>query len=272
MGPKNKRPATSPLHQPTPPNPSKFPPSLPSASTVSATEISESDMDQLSSKLDFICAKLESMDSAIHELRKENTAFREEVAEVRSACKAKDKVITNLTEQVNRLDQAARSNTLRIIGLPVTTSSTPTDISNIVFREIILPVIQSAKENNDLPSSMVPHQHLLIDTAFVIPAKKDKPIPVILKLSHSSTRNLIFRYKKAALPTTRDQSTNRERTKYSIFKDLTPASHAQLNSLSSDDRVKSVWTYNGQIRFKKKDSDTVFRVKSLSDTFDSVVK
>jgi hypothetical protein len=212
------------------------------------------------------------MDTAIHDLRKENTAFREEVAEVRAACKAKDKVISNLTEQVNRLDQAARSNTLRIVGLPITPTSSPADISNIVFRDVILPVVRAAKENDDLPPSMVPLQHLLIDTAFAIPAKKDKPIPVILKLTHSSTRNFIFRYKKAALPTIRDQVTNRERSKFSIYEDLTPATHAQLNSFSADQRVKSVWTYNGQIRFKKKDSDTVYRVKALSDTFDSVVK
>jgi len=229
-------------------------------------------MEQLSAKLDFICNKLESMDSAIHDLRKENTAFREEIAEVRATCMQKDKTIANLTEQVNRLDQAARSNTLRIIGLPITSSTPAAEIPNIVFREVVTPIIQAAKENGDLPPSTVPLQHLLIDTAFTIPAKKDKPIPVILKLSHSSTRNLIFRHKKTALPTIRDQASNRERGKFSIFEDLTPATHAQFNSISADQRVKTAWTYNGQIRFKKVDSDQVYRVKALSDTYESVVK
>jgi len=229
-------------------------------------------MDEINAKLDKICSKLESMDTAIHDLRRENTAFREEIAEVRAACKKKDSIISSLTEQVNRLDQSARSNTLRIIGLPVTASTPANEISNEVFREIVTPIIQAAKENNDLPPSTVPLQHLLLDTAFAIPAKKDKPIPVIVKLSHSSTRNLIFRYKKDALPLSRDLASNRIKSHFSIFEDLTPSTHAQFQTFAADHRVKSTWTYNGQIRFKKHDSETVYRVKSLSDTFDSIVK
>ena len=213
MGPKNnKRPATSPLHQPSPANPSKSSTAnLSNSDPSQSSTLSDTDMDQLSAKLDFICSKLESMDSAIHDLRKENSAFREEIAEVRATCTKKDRIISNLTEQVNRLDQAARSNTLRIIGLPITATTPAVDIPNIVFREILTPIIQAAKDNNDLPPSILPIQHFLIDSAFAIPAKKDKPIPVILKLSHSSTRNLIFRHKKAALPTIRDPASNRER-------------------------------------------------------------
>ncbi len=36
--------------------------------------------------------------------------------------------------------------------------------------------------------------------------------------------------------------------------------------------MKSAWSYNGQIKFKLLNSDTIHRAKSTSDTVDSVVK
>jgi len=226
-------------------------------------------MDQLNAKLDKMFSKLESMDSVLHSLKLENTVFREELAAARAECKKKDDTIAQLSEQVNRLDQASRATTLRIIGLPVTSATPASEVPKIVYKEILYPIIEAAKAQGDLPT---PYPNLLIESAFVVPAKKDKPTPVILKLSSVSTRNLIFRFKKQALPQIQDPSSNRARNKYAIFEDLTPAAHVQLNTFISDSRVKSAWTYNGQIRFKSQNSETVYRVKYLSDTYDSIVK
>jgi hypothetical protein len=226
-------------------------------------------MDQLNAKLDKMFSKLESMDSVLHSLKLENTVFREELAAARAECKKKDDTIAQLSEQVNRLDQASRAATLRIIGLPVSSSTPASEVPKIVYKEILHPIIEAAKAQGDLPT---PYPNLLIESAFVVPAKKDKPTPVILKLSSVSTRNLIFRFKKQALPQTQDPASNRARNKYAIFEDLTPAAHVQLNTFISDSRVKSAWTYNGQIRFKSQNSETVYRVKYLSDTYDSIVK
>ena len=84
-------------------------------------------------------------------------------------------------------------------------------------------------------------------------------------------RNLIFKHKKDALPKDTDLSTHRVRNQYSIFEDLTSTNHAMLRSLADDPRVKSVWSYGGQIRFKSHESDTIYKVKNLSDTYDSLV-
>jgi len=224
-------------------------------------------MEQLNAKMDKMFSKLESMDSLLHSLKQENTVFREELAAARLECKKKDEVITQLTEQVNRLDQAARAATLRIIGLPVTSATPSSEVPKIVYQEILHPIIEAAKAQGDLPT---PYPNLLIESAFTVPAKKDKPMPVIVKLSSVSTRNLIFRFKKQALPQIQDN--NRTRSKFAIFEDLTPATHAQLNSISADHRVKSAWTYNGQVRFKIHESDSVYRARSLTDTYDTVVK
>jgi len=69
-----------------------------------------------------------------------------------------------------------------------------------------------------------------------------------------------------------DISSNRVRNKYSIFEDLAPATHAAFRTFSDDIRVKSAWSYSGQIRFKTHESDVVYKVKSLTDSYDSLVK
>jgi len=226
-------------------------------------------MDQLNAKMDKMFSKLESMDSVLHSLKLENTVFREELAAARAECKKKDETIAQLSDQVNRLDQASRAATLRIIGLPVSAATPASEVPKIVYKEILHPIIEAAKAHGDLPT---PYPNLLIESAFVVPARKDKPTPVILKLSSVSTRNLIFRFKKQALPQILDPASNKSRNKYAVFEDLTPATHAQLNAFISDSRVKSAWTFNGQIRFKTQNSESVHRVKCLSDTYESIIK
>jgi hypothetical protein len=111
-----------------------------------------------------------------------------------------------------------------------------------------------------------------VTNVFALPSKKgSNSCPVILKLSSEFIRNLIFKHKKDSLPKDTDLTTHRVRNRYSIFEDLTTSNHAVLRSLADDPRVKSVWSYGGQIRFKTHESDTVYKVKNLTDTFDSLV-
>ena len=75
-----------------------------------------------------------------------------------------------------------------------------------------------------------------------------------------------------ALPQIRDAGSNKQRNKYAVFEDLTTTNHNIFHSFASDSRVKSAWTYNGQVRFRTHDSDTIYKVRNLADTFDSLVK
>jgi len=222
------------------------------------------------SKMDKIESRLERVETALCELKHENTAVREELASARFELVKKDKTIANLSEQVNRLDQSARLITIRVIGLPVTANTSAADILKTVFTEVVAPCLEAAKTAGEIPPVTIPYPSFLIDSAFVIPSKKNSQSTVIVKFSSLHTRNTIFRFKKNALP--KISEGNRQRNKYSIYEDLSPATHAVLNTFSADSRVKSVWSYNGQIRFKTHDSDTMYKVKSLTDTFDSLVK
>ena len=260
---RNKRQALTQTPSPTHPSP-------PSKSLTMDPIISE-----MNAKLDLLCGSLQkindiestvkSMDVTVKALVQENQSLRAELV-------ARDEKIQSLTDQLNRLDQSSRSTSLRILGLPVTTQSTTAKIVETVYKEILLPTLEAAKTAGDISDQAILPPHFLISNAYCIPAKTSTSSPVIVKLNSELVRSIVFRYKKAALPTHLDTSTNRVRNTYSVFEDLSPATHAQFRSLQDDIRVKSVWSYGGQVRFKLQDSDTVFKAKSLADTFDTIVK
>ncbi len=217
-------------------------------------------------KLDEIDITVKALDSKVEHLIKENDTLKQEITK-------RDAKIQQLSDHVNRLDQASRSASLRILGLPVTIQTPPGELYEIVYREILMPIIEAAKKSGDISAQADLPLHYLIVNAFTIPAKRASPSnPVILKLNSKFIRSLVFKHKKTALPTMLDISSNKVRNKFSIFEDLSPATHAQFRSFSEDARVKSVWSYRGQVRFKTHESEVVFKAKSLSDTFESIVK
>jgi outer membrane murein-binding lipoprotein Lpp len=235
----------------------------------------DSTMAEMNAKLDLLCASIQkindiestvkSMDTTVKSLVQENQALRADLA-------ARDVKIQTLTDQLNRLDQSSRSNSLRILGLPITTQSPTSRIIDTVYKEILLPTLESAMQAGDIPENAVLSPYAIISNAFAIPAKNSNSSPVIVKLNSELIRSIVFKHKKAALPTHLDTATNRVRNTYSVFEDLSPATHAQFRAFQDDIRVKSVWSYGGQVRFKLQDSETVYKAKSLSDTFESIVK
>jgi predicted RNase H-like nuclease (RuvC/YqgF family) len=112
----------------------------------------EDSLAKLHAKLDSIDSKLTKIDvieQTMNTLVVENAALREEI-------RSKDKVIDELCEKVNKLDQSARTNSLRIHGLPVTSNTPATEIPYIVHREILTPIFEAAKLKGDLPPSTPP--------------------------------------------------------------------------------------------------------------------
>jgi hypothetical protein len=211
-------------------------------------------------------AKIDILEQSIHSLVQENIACREEI-------KKKDAIIDQLSEKVNRLDQSLRVNSLRIHGLPVSSTTPSHEVANTVYKEIILPIYDAAKQSGDLPGDAVPALHSIISNAFAIPSKKNSPSsPVVVKLTSEYLRGLIFKHKKDALPTTTDLQSNRVRQKFAIYEDLSPANHQLLRTFVDDPRVKSACSYGGQIRFKTHLDETIHKVTSLTATYDSMIK
>jgi hypothetical protein len=261
----NKRCAPSPLSDGSPTSP-----------PILSITAKMTDSAQLHAKLDFLCDKIQKVDDTSEKIDGlENTIQKlaAENIELRKQVEAKDKVIEQLNEKVNKLDQAARSTSLRILGLPVTSLTPAAEIPAIVFKEILLPCFESAKQSGDVPPDSRISMMYAISNCFSIPAKKgSSSCPVIVKLNTDFIRGLVFKHKKNALPTMADPSSNRIRPVFSIFEDLSPANYQHFRNIVEDYRVKTAWSYSGQIRFKLHTGETVFKVTSLSDTVDSVTK
>jgi hypothetical protein len=210
--------------------------------------------------------KIDVLEQTIGRLVQDNAAFREEL-------RKKDAIIDQLSEKVNRMDQSLRSNSLRILGLPVTPSTPASEVPTIVYREIVSPILEAAKQAGDIPADSIPPPHFIFSNAFSIPSKKNSSSsPVIVKFYSEAIRSLIFKFKRTSLPTINDLPSNRVRPKYSVYEDLTAANHTLLRSFADDPRVKSAWSFGGQIRFKTHLSDTVYKASSLTDTYEKLVK
>jgi hypothetical protein len=216
------------------------------------------------SGLTSLAPKIESLEMTIQQLVTDNAVYRDEL-------KKKDEIISTLTEKVNRLDQSLRATSLRIHGLPLDNSTPAVEVPNIVYNEIILPILVKAKACGDISADFVPSLHSTLVNAFTVPSKNTTP-PVVVKFYSEIIRSLVFKHKRDALPTVPDPTSNRIRPKYAIYEDLTPANHTLLRSFADDSRVKSAWTFNGQVRFKTHTDDAVYRVNSSTDTFEKLVK
>ncbi len=211
-------------------------------------------------------AKIDVLEQTISRLVQDNTAFREEL-------RKKDAIIDQLSEKMNKMDQSLRSNSLRIHGLPVTSTTPASEVPNIVYQEIVSPILDAAKQAGDISAESIPPRHFILSNAFSIPSKKNSSSsPVIVKFHSDAIRSLIFKFKRTALPTINDLPSNRVRPKYSVYEDLTAANHILLRSFADDPRVKSAWSFGGQIRFKTHTSDTVYKASSLTDTYEKLVR
>jgi len=180
------------------------------------------------------------------------------------------KTIADQGDRINACEQALRATSIRIIGLPVTKDMPAQDIMATVYTSIVRPVFEAAKSNGEIDS--YPPQRFSIDSAFCIPSRNPSSCPVIVKLASSAIKSLVFQYKKEALPSSNDPSSGRSRPKFGIYEDLTPANFNQFRAIAEDPRTTAVWTYGGQIKFRVKDRDNIYRVRALSDTVDSLTK
>lgn len=216
---------------------------------------------EINKKLD----RLPQLETAMAELKADNVTLRTELQK-------RDATIEKLQDQLNRCDQATRSTSMRIVGLPISSTTLQHEIPEIVYQKIIRPIIEHAISKDELPPTAIPFTHLIIDSAFSIQSKKNTAATVIVKLSSQFIRTLIFRHKQDALPKKRNITLNKDQCIYGIFDDLAPTNYQHLRSLADDSRVKSAWSFNGQIRCRLHNSEDILKVRSLSDTVDSLIK
>jgi hypothetical protein len=228
-------------------------------------------LNTIMAKLDSMGAQLTTQLAKTDLLEASITSLRADLAVVVKASVKKDEIISKHTEQINNCEQAMRATSIHILGLPVKKDDNPLTILNTVYETIVHPVMVAAHQKGELDTPF-PSRRFIIDSAFSIPSKNPASCPVIVKFSSAFIRNLIFSYKNDVLPKNPDPATHRIRPKYAIYEDLTPANFAHLRTLTDDPRTTTIWTYNGMVKFRIKDCETIYRSRSITDTVDSILK
>ena len=204
-------------------------------------------------------SRFDKIDAQFQQVLKENEALRVSLAK-------KDKEIASLRDTININELSNKATSIRILGLPISKDSTTMEIINTAYNSLINPILIGAAEKGEIAS--VPPALALIEFAYSMPAKANQPCPVVLTFHSRYFRSLIFKHRREYAPTITDNG--KVKTKFPFFEDLSSASFLQYRAILEDERVQSIWTINGQIRFRLTDNEFVFKIKSLSDTVTSI--
>jgi hypothetical protein len=135
---------------------------------------------------------LANINTKLDTLLSENAALKKLVAD-------RDQEIEGLKLHVNELEQHNRSWSVRILGLPLTTTEEKSSllVREKVYETVIRPILEGAVQEGDL-QQVPPKANDVIEMAHPLRAKDGAIKPIIVRFFARETRALIFRYKKAS--------------------------------------------------------------------------
>jgi hypothetical protein len=207
---------------------------------------------------------LANINSKLDTLISENMELKKMVA-------ARDEEIEGLKLHINNLEQHNRAWSVRIMGLPLTSTEEKSSVlvRDKVFKSVILPILEGAAAEGDL--QQVPKRaEEVLEMAHPLRAKEGAIKPIIARFHARELRALVFRHKKEYAPKQPDGPT-KGRYKFSIFEDLTSLTFSKMRALATDARVAACWTARGQIRYRLVDDPTVKRVTNVLDPLSKIL-
>ena len=230
----------------------------------------------LSTQMVTLIEKMDKMEQLLSATQTENSKLRDQV-------QTQSEEILYLKDCLNDREQYARSWSIRCLNIPLQKDqeTNPRYVMQEVYKELLLPILKGAVEKGDIP--VVPTCYELLEMAHILPGKKGDKKPIIARFYSRYMRSLIFRYRKDFAPRETQTATRASgaeqsgsgsrppRMRYSFFEDLTRGTYAKLQEIKSVPEVQSAWTVSGTIRFKVKDSETVYKVSSLTDSVASIM-
>lgn len=188
---------------------------------------------------------------------------------------AHDQEIFALKNQVNSINIASRSSSVRLMGFPVADDESKlTDggkaFSNRIYEKVIKPVLNAAKSKGEIAS--IPTSLGIFESAYRVSRATPggRPPPIVVTFSSKPIRLAVLRNKKGNIPI----YTTSDGTSYKPFivEDLTAPTYRMLKELQEDDRVFKVWSLEGRLRYTLKNSPTeVHQVKSVFHSIESFI-
>ena len=226
---------------------------------------------ELLEKISTLTDKFENLEATLLRMSRENEDLKVTVLN-------QAKEIAELRNNLNEREQYARNWSMRCLNMPVPKESENDTriVMKVVYETLIHPILEGARVAGDISS--VPNCETLLETAHILPGKSGTK-PVIVRFYSRYWRNLVFRHRKDYAPREEVPATNNTRSsggraakmKYPFFEDLTRATFQKLAYIKQQSDVTAAWTVNGSIRFRTKESETIYRVSNLLETFEDIV-
>jgi hypothetical protein len=256
----------------------------PAAAAVEGTS-SQADVNSILAKLDALTEKMEALESlpsrisALERLLQEST---EKAASLQAEVNSKDKIIFDMKNKMNSLEQYNRKWSVRInnIHLPNGDETDTMIVMETVYKKALLPILEGAKAKGMLKK--IPDFDELLETAHILPAKdSNRPKPIICRFYSRNMRAMIFRLKQEFAPANPNQPTYataarpgaapKKSFQYPIYEDLTKDTFHLLQALLNDERTGPVWTVSGNIRYKLAGDAAIKKVSSVYDSVEKIL-
>jgi hypothetical protein len=235
-----------------------------------------SEPDPVQEQLHEILSLLKSQGADIAETKKMLAESQARVSTLEKKVSVLERENKMLKENSNDRDQASRSRSIRLFGVPQSDEETKSADGGKAFYskmydKILKPCLNSAKTNGDLQS--VPHFATAVESIYRSgkSAIASRPAPLVITFSNESYRMAVMRNKKLSLPSPTPQEKEAGIRRYMAVEDLTSANFNMLKQLKSREEVDKVWSIEGKLRFKLRGHDTVHKVKSVFDTLESII-
>ena len=209
---------------------------------------------------------------------KEISEVKERMEVVEGDVKYAFKEIYQLRDTVNTMDQANRSLSIRIAGLPTTADEVRPDAAKATARNaydrIIKPLLSHAKDKAFI--SKIPTINNTIISATRMKSKNaslSKPTTILIKLASHSIKAALFKSKREALPQPMGSEVEAGLRRFHLAEDLTQVTLDFLKELREHQSVERAWTTDGEVRYTKKGDPTnfVFKVKSISSNINTLL-
>ncbi len=212
--------------------------------------------------------KVDALETKIDELTKKLDAAIMENSELKETVSKQAKTIQDLQNGLDAVERHQRSWSVRVLNVPLTTEEEkdPQRTMEKVYNILLLPILEGAKQ--DGATRAVPSCKQLLKTPHVLPGRDGSNKPVIVCFAKRAYKSLCFRYRRDFAPSASVRGDpERQRQLYPFFDDLTRAAASKFNELKAAAEVQSVWTINGQIRYKLKNSNQVNKITSVFEPF-----
>jgi len=145
----------------------------------------------------------------------------------------------------------------------------------LVYEKALFPILKGALETGALHK--IPHYDEIIETAHILPSKPGSIPAIICRFYSRNVKAMIFRLKKdfatrlAPEKSTRSTKPGLGKFQFPLYEDLTRANFYKMRALAAHDLVHSSWSVSGNLRYKLKSGDRVFRVKNNLDSVEKIL-